>query len=86
MLNSHKSPEAPERGGIYARQLENMPESVGFDPWALRHRRSGRRSDGRRGRPPKYKYDGNWPKPLPNNWAIGGITGMFVDQTITSGY
>jgi len=30
--------------------------------------------------PPKYKYDSSWPKPLPNNWAIGGITGMFVDQ------
>jgi hypothetical protein len=30
--------------------------------------------------PPTYKYDSSWPKPLPNNWAIGGITGMFVDQ------
>jgi DNA-binding beta-propeller fold protein YncE len=30
--------------------------------------------------PAKYKYDPNWPKPLPNNWAIGGITGMFVDH------
>ena len=30
--------------------------------------------------PAKYRYDSNWPKPLPNNWAIGGITGMFVDQ------
>ncbi len=30
--------------------------------------------------PPKYKYDGEWPKPLPNHWALGGITGMFVDQ------
>jgi hypothetical protein len=30
--------------------------------------------------PAKYKYDPNWPKPLPNNWALGGITGMFVDQ------
>jgi hypothetical protein len=29
---------------------------------------------------PKYKYDSSWPKPLPNNWALGGITGMFVDQ------
>jgi DNA-binding beta-propeller fold protein YncE len=30
--------------------------------------------------PPKYKYDAEWPKPLPNHWALGGITGMFVDQ------
>ena len=30
--------------------------------------------------PAKYKYDPNWPKPLPANWALGGITGMFVDQ------
>ena len=29
---------------------------------------------------PKYKYDSSWPKPLPSNWALGGITGMFVDQ------
>jgi len=30
--------------------------------------------------PPKYQYDPNWPKPLPDNWALGGITGMFVDH------
>ena len=29
---------------------------------------------------PAYRYDPTWPKPLPNNWAIGGITGMFVDE------
>ena len=29
--------------------------------------------------PAKYKYDANWPKPLPGNWALGGITGIFVD-------
>ncbi len=29
--------------------------------------------------PAKYRYDPNWPKPLPNNWALGGITGIFVD-------
>jgi DNA-binding beta-propeller fold protein YncE len=28
----------------------------------------------------KYRYDSNWPKPLPGNWALGGITGIFVDQ------
>ena len=30
--------------------------------------------------PPKYRYDATWPKPLPNHWALGGITGIFVDQ------
>ena len=30
--------------------------------------------------PPKYKYDAEWPKPLPNHWALGGITGLFVDK------
>jgi DNA-binding beta-propeller fold protein YncE len=30
--------------------------------------------------PPKYKYDSDWPKPLPNHWALGGITGLFVDK------
>ena len=30
--------------------------------------------------PPKYKYDPEWPKPLPNHWALGGITGLFVDK------
>ena len=30
--------------------------------------------------PAKYRYESSWPKPLPNNWALGGITGIFVDQ------
>lgn len=30
--------------------------------------------------PPKYRYDPNWPKPLPNKWTMEGVTGMFVDQ------
>src|SRR3954466_9466923 len=30
--------------------------------------------------PPKYKFDGDWPKPLPNKWKIGGITGLAVDK------
>jgi DNA-binding beta-propeller fold protein YncE len=29
---------------------------------------------------PKYKYDGDWPKPLPNNWKMGGVTGLAVDK------
>ena len=29
---------------------------------------------------PHYKLDGNWPKPLPMNWTIMGVTGMFVDK------
>ncbi len=30
--------------------------------------------------PAKYKYDPDWPKPLPNHWILGGITGLFVDK------
>ena len=29
---------------------------------------------------PSYKFDPEWPKPLPNNWKIGGITGLAVDS------
>jgi hypothetical protein len=27
---------------------------------------------------PRYLYDPGWPKPLPNNWKIGGVTGLAV--------
>lgn len=29
---------------------------------------------------PRYRLDGNWPKMLPLNWTIQGVTGMFVDK------
>ena len=29
---------------------------------------------------PKFKLDPSWPKPLPNKWKIGGITGLAVDK------
>jgi len=29
---------------------------------------------------PKYKFDGEWPKPLPNKWKMGGVTGLAVDK------
>jgi hypothetical protein len=29
---------------------------------------------------PKYKFDPEWPKPLPNNWKMGGVTGLAVDK------
>ena len=29
---------------------------------------------------PKFKFDPDWPKPLPNKWKIGGITGLAVDR------
>src|SRR5579871_5449420 len=29
---------------------------------------------------PKYKLDPDWPKPMPNNWKIGGVTGLAVDK------
>ena len=30
--------------------------------------------------PPKYKFDPDWPKPLPNKWKLGGVTGLSVDK------
>jgi DNA-binding beta-propeller fold protein YncE len=29
---------------------------------------------------PKFKYDGDWPKTMPNKWKIGGVTGLAVDK------
>src|SRR5580704_9775171 len=29
---------------------------------------------------PKYKVDSSWPKPLPNKWKMGGVTGLAVDK------
>jgi DNA-binding beta-propeller fold protein YncE len=29
---------------------------------------------------PRFKFDPDWPKPLPNKWKIGGITGLAVDR------
>ena len=29
---------------------------------------------------PRYKVDASWPKPLPNNWMIGQVSGMAVDH------
>ena len=29
---------------------------------------------------PKYKVDATWPKPLPNKWKMGGVTGLAVDN------
>jgi len=34
---------------------------------------------------PRYLYDPGWPKPLPNNWKMGGVTGLAVvpgDDTV----
>src|SRR3989442_13655063 len=25
---------------------------------------------------PKFKFDPDWPKPLPNQWKIGGVSGL----------
>jgi hypothetical protein len=30
--------------------------------------------------PEVYKFDPGWPKPLPNNWVMGTVTGLYVDQ------
>jgi hypothetical protein len=29
---------------------------------------------------PKFKVDASWPKPLPNKWEMGGVTGLAVDK------
>src|ERR1700757_2744678 len=29
---------------------------------------------------PKFKVDCDWPKPLPNKWKLGGVTGLAVDK------
>ncbi|MBV8728841.1 MAG: hypothetical protein JO336_03440, partial [Acidobacteriia bacterium] len=29
---------------------------------------------------PKFKFDPDWPKPLPNKWNMGGVTGLAVDK------
>jgi hypothetical protein len=29
---------------------------------------------------PKFKADATWPKPLPNKWKMGGVTGLAVDK------
>src|SRR5438477_8958475 len=29
---------------------------------------------------PKYKFDPDWPKALPNKWKLGGVTGLAVDK------
>ena len=30
--------------------------------------------------PPTFTYDSTWPKPLPNNWALGDVWGVAVDS------
>ena len=30
--------------------------------------------------PPTFEYDPSWPKPLPNNWALGEVWGVAVDS------
>ena len=29
---------------------------------------------------PRYKFDPDWPKPLPNKWKIGGVIGLGIDK------
>ncbi len=29
---------------------------------------------------PRFKFDPEWPKPLPNKWKMGGVTGLAVDK------
>ena len=47
-----------------------MAQNAGTDPWAVPTSPDM----------PKYKWDPTWPKPLPNKWKLGGITGLSVDK------
>jgi hypothetical protein len=29
---------------------------------------------------PRYKFDPDWPKPLPNKWKLGGVIGLGIDR------
>ena len=29
---------------------------------------------------PRYRFDPDWPKPLPNKWKIGGVIGLGIDK------
>ncbi len=29
---------------------------------------------------PKFEVDPSWPKPLPNNWTLGQVAGVAVDE------
>src|SRR6516162_27499 len=34
----------------------------------------------RTGKTPSFVVDPSWPQPLPNNWLLGQIGGLYVDQ------
>jgi sugar lactone lactonase YvrE len=38
------------------------------------------RSDAQAQTAPRYRFDPDWPKPLPNKWKMGGVTGLAVDK------
>src|SRR5271170_7369082 len=29
---------------------------------------------------PRFRFDPDWPKPFPNKWKLGGVTGLAVDK------
>jgi sugar lactone lactonase YvrE len=50
--------------------LGMLAQNAANDPWAVTNTADM----------PKYKWDPAWPKPLPNKWKMGGITGLAVDK------
>jgi hypothetical protein len=36
--------------------------------------------DAQRPDAPRYKFDPEWPKPLPNKWKMGGVIGLGIDK------
>src|SRR3990172_11345880 len=47
-----------------------LAQNAARDPWAVTNTSEM----------PRYKWDPTWPKPLPNKWKMGGITGLAVDK------
>src|SRR3989304_2578218 len=50
--------------------LGAQAQTAASDPFAVRRDASA----------PRYRFDATWPKPLPNKWKMGGITGLAVDK------
>src|ERR1041385_6624510 len=43
-------------------------------------KKSGVYNASRTGKTPGFVIDPSWPQPLPNNWLLGQIGGLYVDQ------
>lgn len=62
-----------ERGSFWTRGLAGLAVAVAVILWVVL---AGAQEPG----VPKFKFDPDWPKPLPNKWKMGGVTGLAVDK------